>query len=171
MLILCSKPSAKFCILCPTLEIATALISCPKIMKPRSKWPWLSYQTTAKRIVSIRVTGRNFLPIKYRPIQIQILQNPVLYIQLQKFTQGSLLILKLRNLRRNDRNWVSFPYQQAESKSELQRKRNRLLTGALSKHDFSEIPGLNTSLQKFAQNSFLHENSRGWYQNHRNFVI
>jgi hypothetical protein len=45
------------------------------------------------------------------------------------------------------------------------------LTGALSKHDFSEIPGLNTSLQKFAQNSFLHENSRGWYQNHRNFVI
>jgi hypothetical protein len=34
------------------------------------------------------------------------------------------------------------------------------LTGALSKHDFSEIPGLNTSLQKFAQNSFLNENSR-----------
>jgi hypothetical protein len=140
-------------------------------MKPRSKWPWLSYQVTAKRIVSIRVTGRNLLPIKYRPIQIQILQNPVLYIQLQKFTQGSLLILKLRNLHRNDRNWVSFLYQQAESKSELQRKRNRLLTGALSKHDFSEIPGLNTSLQKFTQNSFLHENSRGWYQNHRNFVI
>jgi hypothetical protein len=41
------------------------------------------------------------------------------------------------------------------------------LTGALSKHDFSEIPGLNTSLQKFAQNSFLNENSRNLRPNDR----
>jgi hypothetical protein len=41
------------------------------------------------------------------------------------------------------------------------------LTGALSKHDFSEIPGLNISLQKFAQNSFLNENSRNLRPNDR----
>jgi hypothetical protein len=62
--------------------------------------------------------------------------------------QTSFLSLNSRNWSPNDRNWVSFPYQQAESKSELQRRRNHLLNGALSRHDFSEKSWVEQSTSK-----------------------
>jgi hypothetical protein len=49
-------------------------------MKLKSKWPELSYVTTAKRIVLIGVTGRNFLPFKYWHIPTWIQQFPAQFL-------------------------------------------------------------------------------------------